>query len=480
MSQTKNNKLARYLTAFAGNEIILFLGSFISFPILTRILTKEDYGLMAILTITVAILSNISGVGLKDALLRYYSIYDSREKVSFLSTIFIFTVLNSFCCMILLWCISFVLLLIMSSFEVYNLYLIMLSSLLLLTRTIISNITAIFRVEEQVRKIIFVDFITRYGGLIASIILVFIYRNLYGYFGGLVIAEGFLAASLLWLIRKKLSVHAVNFRMLIQAVKYGLPLSVSNLSSFFLATGDRYVVSYFLGAGAVATYTVAYNLCNYVFELIKNIFMYTFMPLIMNHWNRDEVEESTRLLSIYFRLYVMVTLPAVFGLSAVGQGALTFLAGEKYADAYFLIPVLASGIAVNGLSHVTFSGLYYQSRSKEILGITLGCAILNLVLNLVLLPLVGLIGAAWATGVSYLLMVVTGSWFTHSLLRIDYSFVAIGKYLLISFLMYLLIVHVGVQGNIGLLIKVLLGAVSYLVMLMAIDFKYIKMAYGSL
>jgi len=268
--------------------------------------------------------------------------------------------------------------------------------------------------------------------------------------------------------------------MLIQAVKYGLPLSVSNLSSFFLATGDRYVVSYFLGAGAVATYTVAYNLCNYVFELIKNIFMYTFMPLIMNHWNRDEVEESTRLLSIYFRLYVMVTLPAVFGLSAVGQGALTFLAGEKYADAYFLIPVLASGIAVNGLSHVTFSGLYYQSRSKEILGITLGCAILNLVLNLVLLPLVGLIGAAWATGVSYLLMVVTGSWFTHSLLRIDYSFVAIGKYLLISFLMYLLIVHVGVQGNIGLLIKVLLGAVSYLVMLMAIDFKYIKMAYGSL
>ena len=336
-----------------------------------------------------------------------------------------------------------------------------------------------YRIEEKVRNVILIEFFSRYAGLVASVLLVFAFRNLYGYFAGIVLAEGILAIALTWKMKNKLTFRNIDFSMLPNAIRYGFPLSMSNISSSFLTSGDRYVVGYFFGASAVATYTVAYNLCNYIFELIKNIFFKTFMPLVINHWNNDEVGESQKLLGLHFRLYLMATIPAVFGLSSVGSDALTLLAGSKYASAYFLIPVLASAIAVNGLSHVTFSGLYFKSKSKIILGITFGCSILNLLLNIILLPMVGLMGAAWATGISYTAMVMFGYFFTRSILAIKYNILNLIKYLSISTVMIMIMGQIHVSGNVGLFIKILSGGVSYLILLTIVDFRFLKNGINS-
>ena len=474
MPNLQTNKLFGYLTAFSGSEIILFLGSFISFPIFTRIFTKNDYGIMAIITITIGILSHISGLGLKDAILRFYSSYTGEKQDIFLSTVFNFSILASVLCIIILVGSLYFLRLIIPSITFQLLLLFSLASLLLIFRAITANITAVYRIEEKVRNAILIEFFSRYAGLVASILLVFAFRNLYGYFAGIVLAEGVLAIFLSWNIKDKISFTCIDFSILWKAVKYGFPLSMSNISSFFLTSGDRYVVGYFFGASAVATYTVAYNLCNYIFELIKNIFFKTFMPLVINHWNNNEVGESQKLLGLHFRLYLMATIPAVFGLSSVGSEALTLLAGSKYASASFLIPVLASAIAVNGLSHVTFSGLYFKSKSKIILGITFGCSILNLLLNVILLPVVGLIGAAWATGISYLAMVVFGYFFTRSILNIEYKIFNLLKYLLISSVMIFIIGQIHVSGNFGLFIKILTGGSSYLILLTMVDFHFLR------
>ena len=479
MSNLQNNKLFRYLSAFSGNEIILFLGSFISFPIFTRIFTKSDYGIMAIITITIAIFSHISGLGLKEAILRFYSSYAGEKRRIFLSTIFNFSILSSVACMFLLVGVLFSLRLFFAELTFQLVLLVSFSSLLLIFRSIIANITAVYRIEEKVRNVILIEIFSRYAGLMASVSLVFVFRNLYGYFAGIVLAEGILAIFLTWNLRNKISFRCIDFSILPKAIKYGFPLSVSNLSSFFLTSGDRYVVGYFLGASAVATYTVAYNLCNYIFELIKNVFFKTFMPLVINHWNSGEMAESQELLALHFRLYLMVSIPVIFGISSVGTDALSLLAGSKYADAYFLIPVLASAIAVNGLSHVTFSGLYFKSRSKVILMITVICAILNLLLNIALLPILGIIGAAWATGISYVAMVGAGYLFTRSNLEIKYRIINIIKYLFASAIMTIIIWQIHISGNVGLLIKIVTGGFSYLILLTIVDFRFLKKGISS-
>jgi len=468
------------MAAFSGSEVILFLGSFISFPILTRILTKEDYGIMAVISITVSFASILSGMGLKDSILRFYSSYDEKDKSNFLSTIFYSTLISALLIAMILICVLILIMLLWSALGLYYLYSFLLASLLIVIRIVTANIIALYRVEEKVRYVIFIDLATRYGGLIASVLFVILFRNLYGYFAGLSLAEGILAIYLVYLIRDKVSYKNIRLKLLPEAVRYGFPLSMSNISIYFLMAGNRYFVGYFLGAGAVATYTVVYNLCNYIFELVKNIFYNTFMPLVMNHWNRNEVQESEKLLSLHFRLYVMLTIPAIFGLTSLGSETLSLVAGEKYTGAYYLIPYLASAIAVNGLSQVTFSGLYYKSDSRKILAITIGCAVLNAILNLVLIPWMGLIGSAWATGITYVSMVIIGYFFTLARLNIRYNIVNVVKYICMSFIMVFIISHISVAGISGYLIKLSVGIVVYSSLLIALEFKFIKTVVASL
>ncbi len=475
-----SNKIVKYLASFFGSEIVLFLGSFISFPILTRILTKEDYGIMAVITVTISFASQLSGLGLKDSILRFYSSYKGDEKRIFISTIFFFTLITAIISVVILIFSFIVYMLLWKSLGTYYFNSFLLASLLIIFRIITANIITIFRAEEKVRNVIFIDLATRYSGLLGSVILTIIYHNLYGYFAGLAITEGVLALYLVYTIRHHIGFHAIHWKLLPNAIRYGLPLSISNISTFFLMAGDRYFVGYFLGASAVATYTVVYNLCNYVFELVKNVFYNTFMPLIINHWNKGEVDKSEKLLSLHFRLYIMFTIPAIIGLTAIRSEALILIAGNKYADAYYLIPYLASAIAVNGLSHVTFSGLYYKANSKIILTITAFCAILNAVLNFILIPRIGLVGAAWATGITYFMMVFAGYLFTRMQLDIQYSIVNVIKYTCMSLIMAFVISHIKLTGFSGFIVKIVTGCMVYGVLLIATEFQYMKKAMVSL
>jgi len=468
------NKLIRYLSAFFGSEVLLFLGSFVSFPIFTRIFSKTDYGIMSLIGVTVALVGHVSGLGMKDAVLRFYSSYSRAEKKEFLSSIInLFILISLLAIGLLMFFICFFQdkIVFLGS---YGVSLILLASSLILFRGVFGIISAVFRIEEKIRAVIFFDFFQRYGGLIFSVFLVILYKDLFGYYLGLVAAEALLTVFMLYLVRKDLSFALIKKKYIVSSVRYGFPLSISNISTFLLSSGDRYVIGFLLGAAAVGVYSVAYNLCNYIFELIKNIFSKTFMPLVINNWNKNEIIQSQKTLSLHFRFYLMVTLPAVFGLTAVGTDALTLLAGAKYKDAFFLVPVLASAIAVNGLSHVTFSGMYYKSQSWRIVMITLCAVILNLVLNLILLTLVGLVGAAWATGISYFLMVLSGYFYTKQSLKINYQIVSVIKYAVFSFLMFSAIKLVPFSGNMGLLLKIMAGALLYAVMIMLFDFSFLR------
>lgn len=470
----KKNKLLKYLTAFFSSEVLLFLGSFISFPIFTRILCKTDYGIMSLIGVTIALAGHISDLGMKDAVLRLYSSYSKEEKNDFISSIFNFFLVTSLSTISLLWIFAFFCKDKIVSLHVYSLKLVLLASCLITFRGVFGIISAVFRIEERVRAVIFFDFFQRYGGVILSVSFVIVYENLFGYYLGLVAAEAILTVIMIYLVRKNISFGLIKRKYIFSSIKYGFPLSISNISSFLISSGDRYVVGFFFGPAAVATYSVAYNLCNYIFELIKNMFFKTFMPLVINNWNRGEISQSQKTLSLHFRLYLMIALPAVFGLAAIGADALALLAGTKYKDAFFLVPVLASAIAVNGLSHVTFSGMYYKSQSRCILQITFGTAILNLLLNVFLLRIIGLIGAAWATGISYLLMVLAGYCYSKQALKINYQLCSIVKYTVFSMIMFWIIKVIPLSGNSGLIVKIVVGILSYGLLALSFDLSFLR------
>jgi O-antigen/teichoic acid export membrane protein len=191
----------------------------------------------------------------------------------------------------------------------------------------------------------------------------------------------------------------INGPVYSQAVRYGMPLAASSILTYFMAGFDRYVIGYYFGTEKVAEYAVVFNYCSYPIEPVKNVFMATYIPLIMNTWNKGDT--SGKPMSDYISTYFWVVSPLIFGLFATENEGIKLLAGDKYHSLPGIVPLLALAMSVGGMSFIFTGGLLFKGMSKVILNLTALCGLLNIILNVCLIGKLGVYGAAISSFISY-------------------------------------------------------------------------------
>jgi O-antigen/teichoic acid export membrane protein len=102
----------------------------------------------------------------------------------------------------------------------------------------------------------------------------------------------------------------------------------------------------------------------------------------------------------------------------VGPELLPALASDKYAGASAILPWVIAGMVVDGTSSMLGAGLFIHRKTRIIMGIVVSGALLNLVLNIVLVPRIGILGAAIATLVSYAVIALALAVAARHLLRV--------------------------------------------------------------
>lgn len=471
------DKIKKFVPLFFSGQAVLLIASFISFPILTRLLTKEDYGMMSIISLSLLIIESICSGGMRQSVQRYYGEHRKKETVlPFFSSIINSTVLLGlagyalFC--IILWTLYG-----LSVIEGRDAWIIMFASVLIVLRLGWKGQQAFLRIQENAKAVNAVDISVRYGGLIFAIGLVLAVKNLYGFYGGLIIAEATVLIVLFAVYGKKYYRPILQKDVVRTSLGYGMPLMVSSLAFYLLQSGDRYIIGLLLGKESVAAYAVPYRFSGYGIELVKNVAMFSFVPLIMNAWNNDDMKETQSLISRYVRFFCMIGFPMALGLAAVRQEGIGLLAGAKYIDSAYLVPILTAGILLNGIDFVYKAGFLYQKKTRVIMYIVLSLAVLNSVLNFILIPLMGLMGAAVATVASYLLYALWGGMYTAKTMSVRYPWLLIGKYLVFSLIMYYAVVNVNWSANGlagALFAKVAVGIGVYLALIFVFDNTWIR------
>lgn len=458
------SKLKSFIPLFFSGETLLFWASFLSFPILTRILSKSDYGLMGLITITLMILENIFSGGMRQSILRFYEEYREKDNTaSFYSSILNVSIILGLIGIILL----FVMLCFCTQLSIIKkevALLLAFSSVLILIRLGLNTQQAFLRIQEKVLVVNAVDILVRYGGIIFGIVLLFWQYGLYGFYSGLIIAESFVAALLFCKFKQNNYRVSIDKEIVKRSFKYGYPLMFSTLAVYLFGVGDRYVIAYLLTKEALANYIVAYSFSGYGIEVVKNVCIYSFQPLIMNAWNRRNVPEANSLLRNYIRVFSLLGIPMAFGLMAIRQEGVALLAGAKYSNVTFLVPVLVLGILFNGVDFVSNAGFLYRKKTGMLMLLTLGVAVINISLNFVLLPIMGVIGAALATLFSYCLYAVIGTTYSYKVLRFKIPWLNIGKYILFSMIMFLLVTHLPVDSSsciLNVMTKIAIGILIY-------------------
>jgi len=183
-------------------------------------------------------------------------------------------------------------------------------------------------------------------------------------------------------------------------LKQGFPLVPANLASWIANLSDRYLLLLYLGSTTVVgVYSAGYRIGTLITALFVGPFHTAFLPFMLRNLSTNEDESTYRDAS---RLFLVIGAVAVSLLQAISVPLVRVLAGSGYAGAERVVGVVALGSLLCGAAMLMTPVAIKAGRSHVVaLAFGVGAAV-NLALNVWLIPLIGPAGAALATLAGYM------------------------------------------------------------------------------
>lgn len=187
-----------------------------------------------------------------------------------------------------------------------------------------------------------------------------------------------------------------------EVTRYSLPFTVSGISSFIYRSIDIFLVLYFLGDTATGIYGVAYAAVSFM-GMFSTAFNFLGAPIASRLENDGAVDNVMRMFRSVARWLVIASVCALVPLGVFATEFVVGLYEAKYAAGGPVLAILAVGFALKNVLSIHNPILEAIGRSKTLSVNSATAAVTNLLLNVILIPRLGITGAAVATVVSFLL-----------------------------------------------------------------------------
>ena len=398
--------------AYSSGNLLVSVAGLISFPIITRLLTIDEYGILSLISLILLVLVSFGKAGLQRSMIRFSSAARSGNKPYHVADVYLTGIASMFCAIVfilILWSIAsqFLPLSLVGSERLYPIFIV--SGLMAFGQVFFSGFRAVLISEKRSILLSIVDVLKRYTWIALLIpVLLLAHDKLTAFYvmGGL--HEILFCILLMLLCQRYYSVFSGRFdvSLLRQMAVYGVPLMGFELMYLVLAFGDRLQINYYLGAREVGLYSASYNLCNYIALIFVNAMINAITPIYMDRWEKEGRKETEQFLAGTLRYYLLIAIPCAVGGSLVGQDLVVLVAGSNYSDSQGIIPFVIIGLLINGVANIVSAGLQLKKQTGLIFAIVCATALFNLALNTVLIPIAGIQGAAISTLLAYMVSTV--------------------------------------------------------------------------
>ncbi len=480
MAESPLKRLLVQASHYSAASLLATVSGLISFPLLTRIFSVADYGVMNLVSVTLAVTVALGKVGLQHSIIRYQTeIRSGKGKFTaaqvHATALIGMSVTGLGATLILVAGARCVPASWLGDSRLRQLFTI--AGLVVLIQVVESALLNFLRADQETSLFMKYQVAKKYLGLALILFAVFVVsKTLTAFYSALLVSEALAVAWLALLFIRRddsppFSPRDFSRPLYLELLGFGIPMMIGyEMSGIVLATGDRYVIHGTIGATQLGLYSAAYNLCQYVQSIFIASVGQAVMPLYLQMWDQKGVEETTAFIGRSLRTYILFGAPVIAGLAVVGPELLRSLAGNRYASAAVILPWVIAGMVVDGANSMLAAGLFIHRKTRHIMVVVLTSAALNLLLNLILVPRIGIMGAAIATLVSYVLASFALALAGRRLLPIKIPWATILRAGLASFAMYALLTRL-VPGRHALTVGVrcLVGAPVYLLLVAAID-----------
>lgn len=459
------SKLSKDIIYYIPAQITPLLISFIGLSVYTRLFSPAEYGDYALVLTTISILGVFTYNWLNNANLRFYTNYSKLNKLNYFFTTTFFLLL-----VVLVMSIIIYLLINFAGIfysEINNYILLTIGAIVSIS--FFETLMTIFRANRKVVIYSTLRCISVISSLLLSLLIIYTF---YKDISVLLISVIIINMLLSFIIIIKYSyVKYIGFKYLSREVitelsTYGLPLILTLLSSWITLMSNRYIIGYYRGTLEVGLYSVAVQLADPL-SIFSQFLLIAAYPVIIDTWEKHGDKLTIDLISRITKYYLLFAIPVFTGVLIIPDMIMS-ISGKSFSGGYIVLPWVCFGGLLLGLCYYINKGLELKKNTR-MLAIMVGfMALINVGINIILVPTYGYLGAAITTSISYIIYFFISIAISEKYLQWKIPFKTVLNAILCSVLMGLILLavkHYFIPSMISLIILVMLGALIYVILI---------------
>jgi len=397
--------LLKDLARYVPSQVVPALVGLISIPLLTNLFPPEVYGDYRLVLATIVLFGTATG-WLPSSIVRFYPAQDAAGTLgSFYANLIRFWLFSTGV-FSAIWSLGLLGARSVFSDRLYELYWIGLA--VLIVNSVFGVLAALIRSRRQISWFSFMTMWRSLMGLGFGMFLILVLGlGTEGFLWGMTIS-GAVVIPMLW--RRTSHDVSPDFasgfdRHLASGMaRYAFPLMLGSFAGWLLKLSDRFVIEFFTSSTDLGIYSAAYGLAEQSIGVIVQLFHLPFVVMGNRIWERDGQEAAAIFVRQVTRFFMMVAVPAVVGISVLSKPVVTVMTGPEYLPGYRAIPWVAAGMLAFGFSQWYLAAFMFTKRMVfHTIGIVVG-GLVNVALNLVLIPRFGYEAAAVTSFVGFLVV----------------------------------------------------------------------------
>lgn len=391
----RGNYLIKNTAIFALSNLGTKLVSLLLVPIYTSTLTTDQYGIVDLITTIITIAVPMVTFNIGEAVMRFSLDKDSEsDKIASIGILFL--VLSIILTVIIIPICSIYQKVSDYTFLVY---------LFCVSEGIFTIAYCFLRGREKLIDFAVSNIIVSIVSAVLNIIFLVIFNlGIRGYFYAFTIAN--FTASFYALYKSGMVSSIPKFNidksLLKEMLAYSIVLVPNSFMWWIMNASDRIMVTALIGASANGIYAVSYKIPS-ILSIFSRIFNQAWSySAILEDDSRDRDDFNNNMLSVFTQFLIVVT---GFFMVTI-KPFLSIYVSDAYYFAWKYTPYLLIGFLFMSLGTFLSTSYTVNKDSKGFLFSGMAGAIINIVLNLILLPIMGISGAALATCISYFIVLL--------------------------------------------------------------------------
>jgi len=394
--------LGKQSLIYGIGTILTRVVTFLLLPLYTNVFTTEEYGIVSLAYAFIGFVMIAYRYGMDSALMKYYIDAEGQDQKTYFTTIFSIQTLTS---------LLFSLFLILTAGFFAPIFLggayarlMQLVAIILFFDALWMLPMLILRANEKPRQYILLSLLNVIMLMSFNIyFVVFKEMGITGVLVGNIIASGALLLATLPIIVRNFSFKTISHSALREVLKFGLPFFPAGIFTIIMELSDRYLLDWLADTSAVGLYSAGNKLGMFGLLLVMGFNM-GWTPYFLKTGKNNDAPQNFARVSTYFLglvgFFIVIISIWISQVVQIKIGNTTFF-GEEFWSSTQVVPIILLGYYFFGLYVLQLPGVFMTKKTKWVPLFRGTGAALTILINILLIPIFGIIGAASAKAIAF-------------------------------------------------------------------------------